>query len=167
MTIPSSVAVGNGGAWVNGIPFVGNGGAWHAVKNAWVGSGDSWRQCFEALGPFAATNAGWSGSGASSAGSGRTITENWSGQVPAFGFSGGPTSGNFSYAWVYVSGDATVSASATNVEQPTFSGSFVIGPQTTATDSAVWQCRITDTVSGDSDTVTGIVISYTYTNNTG
>lgn len=166
MTIPNSVPVGNGGSWQSATPYVGNGGAWHAVRNAWVGNGGTWRQFYADFGPFTASGGGFYGEGESGGGEARDITVPWSGQSAPIGISGGPTSGSFSYAWTYQSGDATITPDNTGIAQPTFSGSFDVGPANTLADSAMWNCRITDTASGYYTNLS-CAFTYQYSNNTG
>lgn len=126
----------------------------------------SWQNTSSAYGPFTATGGSYSGSAASGTGPARGIVEPWGGTSTPITISGGPTSGSFSYAWSYDSGDNTIAPNSTSIAQPAWSGSFVIPSQTTRTDSAVWNCLITDTVSGNQYTLAA-TIEFTYTNNTG
>lgn len=142
-----------------------------AVTTVSITSSHQWTNTIPAYGPFTASYVGWSSSGASAAGAGHTITVNWGPlggtiTVPA---SGGPTSGSYSYAWSRTSGDSTIACSNTAIISPTFSQSsstFFVTQQDTSTDSAIWNCRITDTVSGYYYDLT-VTPQYTFTNNTG
>lgn len=127
----------------------------------------TWQNTIPPFGPFVFSSGGFSGSGASGAGPGHSISVPWSGSATVDFASGGPVSGSYSYAWTRTGGDSGVSCSNSAIKTPTFSGTFIVPAATNDTQSAIWQCLVTDTVSGFSYTVTNIVTQYSYTNNTG
>lgn len=121
-----------------------------------------------AYGPFTAASAGAAGSSASGGGAPVTIHVVQDEDCdPIHVASGGPTSGSFSYAWTVDSVDSGVTMSNLATVSPHAHFDYFVGAQQTVTKQATMHCLMTDTVSGFSYTLTGVQMSYTFTNNTG
>lgn len=119
-------------------------------------------------GPFTAASAGAAGS--SSNGGGPPVTVHVVQDEtcdPIHVASGGPTSGSFSYAWTADSVDSGVTLSNLTTSSPHAHFDFTVGAQQSVIAQATMHCLMTDTVSGFSTTLTGVQMSYTFTNNTG
>lgn len=120
------------------------------------------------LGPFVAGSSGASGSSSNAAGPPVTVHVVQDQDCdPIHVVSGGPTSGSFTYAWTVDSADSGVTMSNLTTASPHAHYDYFVPQQSTGLKQATMHCLMTDTVSGLSYTLNGVVMQYSFTNNTG
>lgn len=112
------------------------------------------------LGAFTVAANNYAGSG-----SGTSSSFPWNGSSTASVGSGGPTSGDFTYLWTYVTG-GVYSHSGENTATLNISHTGSCPAASTVTDSTTWNIHMVDNVSGQSSDKQ-VTFSYQYTNNSG
>ena len=130
-----TISIGVGGAWKN-VPSVSVGvsGAWKTVAAIWIGVGGAWKVAYTAL---SVTCANVTASDGGFAASGTVQTDRSVSALPSGG------SGNYTYAWAFLSGDEAAITFATSAN-----------PQWAATVSdgvphvGAWRVTVTDTTYG-------------------
>ncbi len=122
-------------------PYIKSSGSWVPVLNIWVRNGGSWSLAFTGFTASAAPNPA-DGTALSS-----TVDSVFCTATPTGGV------GPFTYAWAYVSGDATIS-----IVSPTSSTTVfrATGMAVGEIRSAVFSCVVTDTTTGISETTNNV-----------
>lgn len=119
------------------------------------------------FGPFSFNNPSSQPSGSSGGGPAMPITSAHTTVSQPIVITGGPTSGSFSYNWHNISNPSGFTIHGSGTDTLSVDISVTVGAQNTGTAGITCDLTITDTVSGLSHTVTGIILSWTFTNNTG
>lgn len=104
-----------------------------------------------------------SGAGASAAGSGASTSGTSTTSAVSTGTSGNAS--GLTYSWAYLSGDGSITCSASTSATPTFSRAFTgVGNGTTSgAITGTWRCTITETSSG-ATTTADCALSFTWQN---
>lgn len=131
-----------------------------ATKTVDITASAAWTNTIPAYGSFTIAAADYGGSG-----SGFSSSFPWSGSSTASVGSGGPTSGDFSFAWTYVSG-GSYSHSGDSTATLTISHTGTCPAASSVTDSTTWNVHMVDNVSGFSADK-HVNFSYDYSNNSG
>ncbi len=72
------------------------------------------------------------------------------------------------YLWSRASASSgAITVDNTALASPTWTVDYFVPQASSDSRSEIWQCLVTDTVSGLTYTITGVSVSDSYTNNTG